>query len=377
MYTRRKSNANQLQIAPSRSELRAAAPGLLLVVLPILVLSEVLFALESDFVQTAYHVPAPIISIMIAAVIAIAVTNVVRLPQRYWDGLQFTTRWLLRIGIVLYGMNFSYNLWLKPGAGSILLIGVATVAIPAFAAMYLGKLVGLSRDPTLLVAVGTGVCGISAIVATQQAIKSDEESAGVSLATILLLGTLVLFAYPVIAHIASLNDIVYGIWTGATTLDLPQLVAAALQGGGVNSLQAALWVKSIRIGLLVPVILVLVWRFARRDVAQNASTGAKIRSALGSFPLFILVFFLVILFNTVYPIPAWVLSPIASGKGEALGLNVASLFLTCAIIGICFRVRRDIVGKTGWKVLLVGGCAWALQSILVLWLSSSLPIPNI
>jgi uncharacterized membrane protein YadS len=71
----------------------------------------------------------------------------------------------------------------------------------------------------------------------------------------LLFGTLVLFAYPLIEKSFGLGGNVY--WTGATTLDLPQLVAAALQGRGNTSLLAVLWVKSIRIGLLVQVMLYL------------------------------------------------------------------------------------------------------------------------
>jgi uncharacterized integral membrane protein (TIGR00698 family) len=381
-----------MQILPSKKELKAALPGLMLVVLPVLVASEILYFLESVFVTTAYHIAAPIIAIMIAGVIAIALTNIIRLPERFWPGLQFTTKWLLRIGIVLYGLNFSYILWLKPGASSILVIGLLAVGIPLVAAYYLGKLVKLSEDPSLLVAVGTGVCGISAIVATQSALKSDEESAGVSLATILLLGTFVLFVYPVIAHLASMPSTIYGLWTGATTLDLPQLVAAALQGGGSTSLQAALWVKSIRIGLLVPVILILVWRFTKFDddeeginrgpkndltVQVRSKNATKLRNVLRSFPLFIVVFFLVILLNTVYPIPSWIVAPLATGKGEFLSLNVASILLSCAIIGICFRVRRDVVGKTGWKVLAVGGMAWVLQSLLVLYLATHLVLPSI
>jgi uncharacterized integral membrane protein (TIGR00698 family) len=384
-----------MQVLPSKSELKAALPGLLLVVLPVLLVSEVLYFLESEIVTSLYHIAAPIIGIMIAGVIAIVATNIVRLPDQFWQGLQFTTKWLLRIGIVLYGLNFSYILWLKPGASSILVIGLLAVGIPLVAAYYLGKLVKLPEDPSLLVAVGTGVCGISAIVATQQAMKSDEEAAGVSLATILLLGTFVLFVYPIIAHLSSMPSTIYGLWTGATTLDLPQLVAAALQGGGNTSLQAALWVKSIRIGLLVPVILMLVWRSSKfedqgvkkkeqvsgnnMEVQQQVKlrNSSKMRNVLRSFPLFIVAFFLMILLNTVYPIPSWIVAPLATGKGEFLSLNVASLLLSCAIIGICFRVRKDVVGKTGWKVLAVGGMAWVLQSLLVLFLATHLVLPSI
>jgi uncharacterized integral membrane protein (TIGR00698 family) len=227
------------------------------------------------------------------------------------------------------------------------------------------------------VGVGTGVCGISAIVATQQAIKSDEESAGMALATILVFGTMVLFVYPPLDHLLSLNGTVYGIWTGATTLDLPQLVAAALQGGGQASLVAALWVKSIRIGLLAPVIFLLVILFTNSSKRVDGKNESRMRVALRASPLFILVFFAAILLNTVYPLPGWLSSPLATGKGEFLSLNIANVLLMTAIISICFRVKAQVLRKTGWKILLTGGVSWLIQSLIVFWLAGNVPIPHI
>jgi uncharacterized integral membrane protein (TIGR00698 family) len=368
---------SSLKLLPSWDETRSAAPGLILVVLPITVISELIYWLESDYVESVYHIPAPVISLMIAAVIAIVVTNLVNLPFRFVEGVQFSTRWLLKIGIVLYGLNFSYDLWLKPGSQWILAIGLITVAIPMLVGYFLGKLVGLDDHSSMLVSVGTGICGISAIVATHQAVKSDEESAGMALATILVFGTFILFLYPILEGLLSLSTNVYGIWTGATTLDLPQLVAAALQGGGSAALLPALWVKSIRIGLLAPAILILVMRFAKRDSVNQASGVSRYKSVLGSFPLFILAFFLVVLVNTVLPIPSSVVAPLATGKGIFLSLNLANVLLTTAIIGICFRVRKNVLSKSGWKILITGGLAWLVQSVLVLWLANNLPIPHV
>ncbi len=365
-----------LKILPSWAETRSALPGLLLVVLPIAAVSELIYWFESGYVESVYHVPAPVISLMIAAVIAIVVTNVLTLPNRFLSGVQFSSRWLLKIGIVLYGLNFSYDLWLRPGSQWILAIGLVAVAIPMVVAYFIGKLLRLDDHSSMLVSVGTGVCGISAIVATQQAVNSDEESAGMALATILVFGTFILFLYPVLDGLLSLSTNIYGIWTGATTLDLPQLVAAALQGGGNAALLPALWVKSIRIGLLAPVILLLVMRF-KNNTGSDAEGVSKYRSVLGSFPLFIIGFFLVILVNTVFPIPSWFVAPLASGKGEFLSLNLANILLMTAIIGICFRVRKDVVSKSGWKILVTGGLAWVVQSLLVLWIASSFPIPHV
>ena len=353
-------------------------------IIPIVIFSEFIYWLESQYITSLFHIPAPVIPLMIAAVAAILITNLVSLPAKYAGGLQFSTKWLLRIGIILYGLNFSYALWLRPGAEWILVIGFVTVIIPMVVAYLAGKYLHLDQHSSILVAIGTGVCGISAIVAAQQALKSDEKSAGMALATILVFGTFVLFLYPILEGLFSLNQTVYGIWTGATTLDLPQLVAAALQGGGTSSLTAALWVKSIRIGLLAPAILIismLLTTQQRSDsgkpIANQGSTFSRMRAAMKAFPLFIVAFFFVILLNTLYSTPKWIDSILATGSGQFIGLNIASLFLTAAIIGICFRVRKDVVGKSGWKILAIGGLAWGIQSLLVFWLANILPIPHV
>ena len=376
-----------MQLIPQKKEILDSLPGLLVIVLPIIIVSEAIYWLEYQYVQSAYHIPAPVVAIMFAAVISIIVTNVIKLPARYNGGLQFSSRWLLRIGIVLYGLNFSYKLWFQTGAGWILAIGLLTVVIPIIIAYLLGKFLHLKRSSAILVGVGTGVCGISAIVATQQATKSDEESAGMALATILVFGTLVLFLYPPLANLLSLTNTVYGVWTGATTLDLPQLVAAALQGGGQTSLSAALWVKSIRIGLLAPVIFVLAAATGEDnnnsdDPKVDDKTGVSRRqnrlgAALRAFPLFIVVFFAAILYNTIYPVPTQIASLLATGKGEFLSLNIANILLTAAIIAICFRVRKETVGKAGWKILLTGGASWFVQSLIVFWLAGNVPIPHV
>ncbi|MDG6923256.1 MAG: putative sulfate exporter family transporter, partial [Nitrososphaerota archaeon] len=340
--------------------------------------------LESSYVMPIFHIPAPVIGIMIAAVISIVVANVYDLPKKFQGALKFTSHWLLKLGIVLYGFNFSYILWFQPGASWIFVIGLLTVAIPMSVSYILGRILHLGENAGILVGVGTSVCGISAIVATQHALKSDEESAGMALATILVFGTMVLFVYPPIAHLLSLNSTFYGVWTGATTLDLPQLVAAALQGGGQSSLIAGLWVKSIRIGLLAPVIF-LVIAFSARNAVKKSRNGQYIdprnaswtKAALGSFPIFILIFFAAILLNTIYPLPSWIASPLATGKGEFLSLNLANILLTSAIIAICLRVKREVVGKTGAKILFVGGVSWLIQSLVVFWLAGNVPIPHV
>src|SRR5256885_15018002 len=79
---------------------------------------------------------------------------------------------------------------------------------------FLGRAFGLRPKLTSLLAVGSAVCGVSAIIATQGAIEADDEDSSFAIAAILALGALSLFTFPVIGHYLHLSDHAYGLWAG-------------------------------------------------------------------------------------------------------------------------------------------------------------------
>lgn len=364
------------RIFPSLREVSDALPGLLLIVAPVIVASYILFWIE-DVVYMQYHrMHGPVIALMIAAILALAVTNILKIPDRYQAGLGFTTKWLLKLGVILYGLGFSYSVWFRPGAIWLFTINIATVVIASATAYYLGKKLGLTNTLGALIGTGTSICGIAAVLATQPSIKqSKTEEAGVAIGTVLLWGTLGLFLYPVIAALFRIPPVIYGAWVGATIHDLPHIVATALQGGGETGWKVAMWIKMIRIGLIIPVVFWWVFTFARRQMSVESGKKTSYWKIAKDFPLFVTAFFVAIVLNTVFALPVDARSILATGAGIPLGASVASICLTSAVVGICFRVRKDIVKRAGWKAVATGGVAWAIQSILIFALINMIPLP--
>src|SRR5260370_1503926 len=99
----------------------------------------------------------------------------------------------------------------KVGGVSLVLVAIEIVGSLAFMT-FLGRLFKLKPKLTTLLAVGSAVCGVSAIIATKGAIEADDEDSSFSIAAILSLGALALFTFPVFGHFLPLSGTAYGLW---------------------------------------------------------------------------------------------------------------------------------------------------------------------
>lgn len=356
---------------PKAGEIKAALPGFFFVVLPITVCAEALWLLELSAKKQYF------IDIFIAAVLAIVVGNVISLSDRLQPGLHFSTKWFLRLGIIIYGLKFSYKS-LETGGLSYLAVIVVSVVTATTVALGLAAILKLNRRTGALLGTGTAICGVAAAMATAPSIKARAEEIGVALGAILFWGTLGLFFYPIIGSALHLSHSVYGAWTGAALHDLPQIVAAAQQGGGATGLKYALLVKLVRIAFIVVMVLFMSIYFTVKEgnKTERVGAGALMSKALGQFPLFVGGFFIVVLVNTFVKIPASIAGPLATAKPSVLPTTVAGVLLTFAIVGICARVTRPVIAAAGPRAMVVGFVTWAAQSVLVLAVCQAL-IPHL
>nr|WP_280529804.1 putative sulfate exporter family transporter [Kingella potus] len=114
------------------------------------------------------------------------------------DGIAFSKSHLLRIGIMLYGFRLTLSQVLYVGWPA-LLADAAVVAGTMFLALRLGRRFGLDTDTAALVGAGSAVCGAAAVLAAQPVLKAQERDVGVAVATVVVFGTLAMFAYPLMA----------------------------------------------------------------------------------------------------------------------------------------------------------------------------------
>src|SRR6201987_1422468 len=237
----------------------------------------------------AHHWTFPNIEYVLwANLIGLAISNTVSVPQIFRSGLATYEFWL-KAGIVLLGSRFLLGDVLKLGGVSLALVAMEIAVAIAFMT-FLGRAFGLRPKLTSLLAVGSPVCGRSAIIATQGAIEADEEDSSFAIAAILALGALSLFTFPLIGHALHLSDHAYGLWAGLAVDNTAEATAAgALYSDSAAKL--AVLVKTCRNALIGFVVLVYAIYWANQGQAKTV--GNKAAFLWQKFPKFVLGFLLI------------------------------------------------------------------------------------
>lgn len=160
-----------------------------------------------------HHVTLPNIEYVLWAIlIGLLISNTVGIPEIFRQGLGTYEFWL-KTGIVLLGSRFILGDILKLGGVSLALV-VIEIAVSLAFMTALGKAFGLTPKLTSLLAIGSSICGVSAIIAAQGAIEADEEDSSFAISAVLALGAIALFIFPLIGHSLGMSDAAYGLWAG-------------------------------------------------------------------------------------------------------------------------------------------------------------------
>src|SRR6266436_6247476 len=237
----------------------------------------------------AHHWTFPNIEYVLwAIVLGLVISNTVGVPEIFRTGVATYEFWL-KAGIVLLGSRFLLGDILKLGGISLVLVAIEITGSIAFMTL-LGRLFRLKPKLTSLLAVGSAVCGVSAIIATKGAIDADDEDSSFSIAAILALGALALFTFPLIGHALHLSDHAYGVWTGLAVDNTAEAAAAgALYSDAAGKL--AVLTKTTRNALIGFVVLAYAFYWASRGQAQ--AVGNKAKFLWQKFPKFVLGFLII------------------------------------------------------------------------------------
>jgi uncharacterized integral membrane protein (TIGR00698 family) len=192
----------------------------------------------------------------------------------------------LKVGIVLLGVRFLFADLAKLGALS---LGLVVVEIVVAAGIMIGfaRVFRLGAKLTALLAIGSSVCGVSAIIATQGAIDADEDDTAFAIASILAIGALSLALFPIVGHSLHMSDRAFGVWTGLA-IDNTAEVAAAGSLYSDEAAKVAVLVKTARNAMIGFVVLAAALWFATRGGHQVR--GSKAAFVWAKFPKFVLGF---------------------------------------------------------------------------------------
>lgn len=233
-----------------------------------------------------------IIGIILGMLYANSLRN--HLPETWVPGIQFCSKKLLRLGIILYGFRLTFQDIMDVGVAGIM-VDIIVVMITIIGGIYIGKLLKMDSDIALLTSIGSGICGAAAVLGAESTIQTKPYKTAVAVATVVIFGTISMFLYPIMyrAGWLGLDANQMGIYTGSTLHEVAHVVGAG-NAMGTEVSNVAIIVKMIRVMLLIPVLFALgYWVAIKARSVGTTAQGGKI-----SIPWFALGFLGIIIFNS-------------------------------------------------------------------------------
>ncbi len=303
----------------------------------------------------AHHLVLPNIEYVLWAILfGVVIANTVGVPRVFRAGVATYEFWL-KAGIILLGARFVLGDILKLGGISLGLVFVELGLALTFMT-WLGRRFGLGPKLTTLLAVGSSVCGVSAIIATQGTIDADERDTSTAIAAILALGAISLFAFPLIGHALGMSDHAYGLWTGLAVDNTAEATAAgALYSDAAGKF--AVLAKTCRNAMIGFVVLGYAVQWARKGMASATAERQlehKARFLWDKFPKFVLGFLLISLLATMGGSHSAGVAQFGFTKAQ-LGVlgNLSRWAFLLTFAGVGLRTNLRDLGKQGARPFVV------------------------
>ena len=303
----------------------------------------------------AHNLTLPNIEYVLWAILfGLIIANTVGVPQVFRPGIATYEVWL-KTGIVLLGARFLLGDVLKLGSISLGLVAIE-IAVAIALMTVLGRAFKLKPKLTSLLAVGSSICGVSAIIAAQGAIEADDEDATFAIAAILALGAFGLFTYPVVGRLLHMSDHAFGVWAGLAVDNTAEAAAAgALYSDAAG--KVAVLTKSTRNAMIGFVVLAYAVYWASRGQAHAVANKAAF--VWQKFPKFVLGFLFISLLATLGTFHKGQIASIAN-------LSRWAFLFTFAGVGLKTDFRE--LRKQGLRPFVVGALAELFISIVTLGL---------
>jgi len=296
---------------------------------------------EFTHLRTEYHLRLPQIEYVLWAIIlGLIVSNTIGVKPIFRPGVATYELWL-KLGIVLVGARFVFSDVLRIGTVSLVLVFIE-LALSLTVMTLLGRIFGLRPKLTSLLAIGSSICGVTAIMAARGAIEPEEEDVSTSIAAILTLGAIALFTFPAIGHLLHLSQESYGIWTGLAVDNTAEATVTGALYGDVAG-RFAILAKTARSAFIGFVVLGYAVYWASKGQAPDVPNKALF--LWQKFPKFILGFLVISVLASSNFFNASQLSSLS---------NLSRWAFLPAFAGVGLRTNlRDLTGQ-GWRPIVVG-----------------------
>jgi uncharacterized integral membrane protein (TIGR00698 family) len=291
----------------------------------------------------------PLGAVALAIVLGILLGNLTPINRYGHTGITFSEKHLLSIAIALMGVNLDFGVLQRLGWQSIVLV-VMAMGVTIGSAILLGRVFGLDRRFAMLLGIGNGVCGSSAIVATEQVIGARKEDVALSIAIVNFLGTIGIFLLPFVSvTLLHFGDINSGILSGNTLQAVGQVIAAGFSISDTAG-QTATLVKMTRILMLFPLLMVLIYT-AAHSRQRNSSVDLE-HIDRPAFPIFIVGFVLTALIASLHVLPEDTIHLLS---------RTSHYLLITAMAAIGLKITFKTILQHGRLALGIGSMIFAVQ----------------
>jgi uncharacterized integral membrane protein (TIGR00698 family) len=327
--------------APDRAQKKKQTKPLALV--PGLLLAAALATVATILAPFAPILGAPVLAILFG----VALRSFFVMPRRFEPGIAYSARTVLQGAIIVSGFGISLINVYRTGLGT-LPVTLGTIAVALLLAPIVGRILGLDLKLRELVAVGTAICGASAIAAVSAVIEPTEAEVALAIATIFLYNIIAVLTFPLLGHVLGLSQAQFGVWAGSAINDTSSVVAAGFAFGHEAGVHATI-VKLTRATLILPIVGVMA--LARARAVRSAGQRIPWRKIV---PWFILWFLAAALVNTAGIIPA-------AWHGAIAAVSTFLISLALAAIGLQTAVAR--LFRAGARPLALGFVLWSAVAI--------------
>jgi uncharacterized integral membrane protein (TIGR00698 family) len=314
---------------------QSLAPGLVLAVT---------IALAALFIASRYGGP-----VMLYAILFGIAFNFLKDDPKTRDGVQFASRRILQLGVVLLGASVTFTEIAALGWATALLVAAA-VATTIAIGVVIGRAAGLTAPFATLSAGAVAICGASAAMAIASVLpqtKDGERQLILTVVGVTTLSTIAMILYPSITHLVGFSEMQAGVFLGATIHDVAQVIGAGYIVSDDAGAVAAV-VKLMRVTLLAPAVFIIALLFSRSAGAQ--ATGR-------AFPLFLLGFAALMAANSAGLVPEGARAALSEASRFALVVAVSALGVKTSLkdlFEVGPRPVAALVLQTLWLAVFVG-----------------------
>lgn len=316
-------------------------------------------------------VGGPIFGILIGMALCLALRD----KEVYRAGIAFTSKKILQAAVVLLGFGLNLGVIAQTGKQSLPII-ICTITTSLVIAWLFHKATGTPGQISMLIGVGSSICGGSAVAATASVIDAKDEDIAQAISVIFFFNVLAAVLFPPLGHLLGFDTAsgeAFGVFAGTAVNDTSSVTATAatwdsMWNLGTATLDKAVTVKLTRTLAIIPITMAIAFMQTRKEDVRERAEGKNV-SVLSVFPMFILYFILASVITTAATgagVPADIFTPLK---------ELSKIFIIMAMAAIGLNTNVVELVKKGGKPILMGLCCWigitvvslVLQRMMGIW----------